>query len=386
MNLGYVLKREIRDIFITDPRRALFLLGASLAYLILFSILYSTHTVNTVPLVIYDEDQTQFSRLLIQALDDSERFQIISYVTSQDDMEHVLHEKEAYAAVHIPKKFNQDAKFGRSSTLLLMVDGSNIIITNTVTNAVQEIVATFAKETAAKLVEINNGQMPNIAINTVGPIDFRLRVLNNPTQSYISFFVIGLALAAFQQGIFLSVGAGIQSEYQKSTDWKNVHPLAIMAGKLLPYFFLALIAFFLTIIVGVKLMALPCKTSITTLFLLSAAFVLAAVGFSALLASICNNELTFTRISIAYTVPAFVFSGYTWPQEAMDTLGKTISYTFPLSYVSNTVRELMVAGYSPVVYRNSLILFLIGIALTAMATVCYIRRLKHLNDTRRLAV
>lgn len=381
MNWWHILKREIRQMFITDRRRAIFLFGASLAYLLLFSLLYSTHTIKAVPLVIYDEDQTQFSRSLIQAFDDSERFQIVGYVTTQDDMENVLREKEAYAAVHIPIKFAKDTKSGHSSTVLLMADGKNILITNTVTTAAQEIITAFAKEAGAKLTETNNGQLPSMAQHRTGPIDFRLRVLNNPTQSYLSFFVMGLCMAAFQQGVFLAVGASIMNEYQNPGELKNAHPLSIMAGKLFPYWVSGTLAFFITVIAAVHLFEIPGKASLTSLFFLSAAFIFAAVGFSAFIASICNNELTFTRISIAYTVPAFVLSGYTWPQEAMDTVGKTISYTFPLSYFSNTVRELMIAGYSPFLYRNSLILLLIGTILTSMATICYIRRLKQFHGT-----
>lgn len=377
MNWWQIVKREIRQMFITDRRRAIFLFGASLAYLILFSLLYSTHTIKTIPLVIYDEDQTQFSRALIQAFDDSERFQIVGYVSTQEDMEQSLHEKEVYAAVHIPKKFAQDAKSGRSSTVLLLANGSNILITNTVTTAAQEILAAFAKDTGTRLTEINNGQMPAMAVNKTVPIEFRLRVLNNPTQSYLSFFVLGLSLAAFQQGIFLAVGASIQNEYQRPGELNYNHSWRIIPIKLFPYWISATLAFFITIITAIQLFGIPGKASLLSLFLLSLTFSFSAVAFSAFLASICNNELTFTRISIAYTVPAFVLSGYTWPQEAMDIVGKTISYAFPLSYFSNTVRELMIAGYSPVLYRNSVILLLLGAMLTGMATICYIRRMKH---------
>ncbi len=378
MSWRHIFTREIKQMFITDRRRAIFLFGASLAYLILFSLLYGTHTVKAIPLVIYDEDQTQFSRSLIQAFDDSERFQIVSYVATQDEMEYELREKEAYAALDIPQKFTQDAKSAHSSTVLLLADGSNIIITNTITSSAQEIMAAFSRETGTRLTEINNGQLPSMAFNRAGPIDFRLRVLNNPTQSYLSFFVLGLSMAAFQQGIFLAVGASILSEYQNPGELKNARPLDIMTGKLFPYWISASLAFFITVIVAIYFFEIPGKASMISLLFLSAAFIFAAIGFSAFIASICNNELTFTRISIAYTVPAFVLSGYTWPQEAMDTVGKIISYTFPLSYFSNTFRELMIAGYSPVLYRNIFILFLFGLVLTSIAMLCYIRRTKQI--------
>ena len=381
MNWLAIFKREIRHMFITDRRRAIFIFGAPLAYLLLFSLLYGTHTVKSVPLIIYDEDQTQFSRSLIQAFDDSERFNMIAAITTQEEMEDALLEKEAYAAVHIPKNFTRDVKFGRSSTVLLIADGGNIIITNTITNAAQEILANFSTETGAKLTEISSGQLPTKAQKQTTPIEFRLRVLNNPTQSYLSFFVIGLAMASFQQGVFLAVGASIVGEYKNPADLKNSSALSIIVGKLLPYLLSATLAFFITIITAIYGFSIPFKGSLTNLLLLSEAFILAAIGFSTCIAALCDKELTFTRLSIAYTVPAFVLSGYTWPQEAMDIVGKTISYTFPLSYFSNTLRELMIAGYSPVLYTNTCILFSIGILFISMGATYYIKKLKRLHST-----
>ncbi|VBB04983.1 Hypothetical protein LUCI_0189 [Lucifera butyrica] len=377
MNWRHIIKRELRQMFITDRRRAVFLFGASLAYLILFSLLYGPHVVNSVPLVIYDEDQTQFSRELIQEFYDSEKFQIVSYVTTQEDMERELREKKAYAAVHIPRIFAQDAKSGMSSTVLVMVNGSNIIITNTVTAAAQEIVAAFTKETGTGLTETNYGQLPAPAMNKTGPVALRFRVLNNPTQDYLGFFVMGLSMAAFQQGVFLPVGASLHSEFRYPEELGNAGFLQIMAGKLFPYWLSAISAFFITIAAAVHIFGIPVKASIPDLFLLSSTFIFAAVAFGSFLASICNTELTFTRASIIYTVPAFVVSGYSFPQESMDLIGKTASSLFPLSYFNNTLRDLMLAGYSPFLYRNSLILLLMGITLIVLATVCYIWRLKQ---------
>ena len=379
MSWRQIWKREIRQMFLADCRRAILLFGAPLAYLLLFSLLYGTHTIKAVPLVIYDEDQTQFSRTLIQAFDDSERFRIVDYVVSQDDMEQTLREKAVYAAVHIPKKFAQDAKSGRSATVLLLTDGANILIANTVTTAAQEILAGFARETGAKLAEINTGQMPTMAANKTAPVELRLRVLNNPTQSYLSFFVLGLAMAALQQGIFLAVGASIQNEYQPPGEVSYTHPGTIVI-KLFPYWLSGTLALFITLAAATQLFGIPGKASIFSLLLLAVTFTFAAVAFSALLASICNSELTFTRLSIAYTVPAFVLSGYTWPLEAMDRIGTVLYYAFPLSYFSNVVRELMLAGYSPLLYRNSLILLLGGAFFIAMAVVCHSRRIRHCHN------
>ena len=52
---------EAKNMLIKDPRRIIFLVGASIAYLVLFSILYSPGIVKNIPLVIYDEDNSMAS-------------------------------------------------------------------------------------------------------------------------------------------------------------------------------------------------------------------------------------------------------------------------------------------------------------------------------------
>lgn len=369
MNWKEIFLRELRYIFVLDRRRAIFILGASLAYLFLFSALYSTHTINHIPFAVFDEDQTALSRQLVQGLDDSERTYITSYAASQEELEAALREKKVYAGLYIPQDFAKHVKMGDSANVLLMLNGSNIMITNFASGAVQEVVKGLSSQTAAKLAESTNGQLPYSAENKTTPISFTLRVLNNPTQSYLVFFVIGLAIAAFQQGIFLAVGAAVQADKHLFPPCTRATALTLVCVKLLPYFFLSITAFFLTIFTAVHVIGIPCVIPLSHLLLPSIAFSFAAIGFSALLAAVCRDEVAFTRISIFYTVPAFILSSYTWPIEAMDPAIQSLPYVFPLFYVSNTVRDLLLSGYSPSLYQNSFVLFSMGFACILLAAL-----------------
>jgi len=377
MNIWQIFKRELHYIFIKDRRRANFIFGASIAYLTIFSLLYGEHVVVNVPIVIYDEDQTKFSRSLVQCFADSERFQIIAHPSTQEAMEQFLDEQTAYAAIHIPHDFTQNITAGQSSPVLLFTSGINLVITNTITTAAQEIFAAFNQEVSAKLAE-NAGLSPALAHSKTVPITFTLRVMNNPTLSYLNFFVIGLAMAAFQQGIFLSIGASIIGEYNRLSELAAAHPLQVMIGKLLPYFLLGTLSFFLTLLISVKIFAIPCKGHLSSLFYLATAFIWTAIGFSSLLASLCTSEMTFTKISLTYSVPAFTLSGYVWPLASMDAFSQIIAYTFPLFYLSDSVREIMLAGYSPFLHRNIVTLLILGLVLTSLSTVVYARRRQRL--------
>lgn len=373
MNFWQILKRELRCIFVKDPRRIGIIFGASLAYLFIFALIYAPHIVKNVPLVICDEDQSQLSRSLVQAIADSERLQLVGQTTSEEAAAVYLHEKKAYAAIHIPHDFAKNVTAGRSSPVLLVVDGSNLLITNTVTTAIQEIIAAFSQPISARLTEAT-GLLPQIAHNKTAPVQYNLRVLNNPTFSYLNFFVLGLAMAAFQQAIFLPVAASLISEYQKLPELAGSHPVKVFLGKLLPYLILGTASFFLTLFIAVKVFAIPCKGSLISLLGLSTAFILSAIGLSSLVASFCKDEITFTKFALTYAVPAFTISGYIWPLHSMDVFNQFFAYTFPMLYLADAVRDIMVAGYAPLLYRNITVLSLSGIIMISLSMLVYAKK------------
>lgn len=69
-----------------DPKRLVFLFGAALAYMLIFSVLFSPSFISRVPAVVYDEDDSVYSRELIQDFEDNERYSIEAYVTSEEEM------------------------------------------------------------------------------------------------------------------------------------------------------------------------------------------------------------------------------------------------------------------------------------------------------------
>ena len=374
MNWWLVIKRELRQIFIRDPRRVVFLFGSSLAYLVFFGMLYGTHVITAVPLVVCDEDQTSLSRGLVQAFEDSEKYRIVAHVATIEEMEALLQSKEAYAALNIPARFSRDVKTGLSSQVLVIANGSNIAVANTIVSSGQEILAAYSQKVAASTIE-QAGQMPGPAAKKVAPVDLRLRVLNNPTLSYLNYFLLGLAMAALQAGILLSTGASIMDEYGQELKPQEVATYKYWAAKLLPYWGCGIVGYGLTLTVSQTIFAVPNKGNLFELLLLGTAFTFVITAMGSLIAASCRNEVSYTQVVLSYAVPAFVLSGYIWPVQAMDVFSSLLSYAVPLTYTADNLRGLMVAGYAPRLYSDVAILFGLGTVFFWLATKVYDRKM-----------
>lgn len=352
-----------------DPRRIVFLFGAAVAYLILFGVLYMPNIVKSVPCVIYDEEQSQLSREFVRYIEDSDSFSITDYVDSQEAMQQALREKNAYAAIDIPRDFSKKINRGGSSTMLFMVNGSNIILTNITSSAAQDIVAEFSNKVAAKRAALSMQVNEEQVSKRIAPVNCHLRVMGNMTQGYVYFFLIGLAMVAFQQGIFFSVGASALYEYEHPDPEVPVWKLLLV--KIIMYWSLAMLSFGLVIFLLQALWGILLKAPLMQLLALGAVFCLAAISFCLLAASCFQTEMQFVRAAIMYPVPAFIFSGYTWPAEAMGPAMQFIAQFFPLTWLSNTVRELFLTGISAHYMQSLTVLLFFVLVCLPLANVLF---------------
>ncbi len=374
MSILSLIRRELANAFLHDARRAIFLFGAATAYLILFGILYYPGVVKEIPTVVCDEEHTAYSRLLIRQVDDDERLGLVRVVADEGEARDMLRRKEVYAAVIIPADFSHDILNGRSAKVLFMLNGANIITTNIATTAGNDIVNTFNTRFAARQAALRTSGDEQMLKKRISPVETTLRVLNNPTQSYMMFFMVGLAMAAMQQGIFLAVGAAVQGDFKDTEGLKGAPKAAVLVVKVAVYWLLSVLSFALVCVISYGL-GIPDRASVTALLTLASAFSFAAVSLGLFASSLFHNELQFVRASIMYTVPAFIFGGYTWPLEAMDPVTQVVAQAFPMAWMSNAVRELFLSGHLATLSHNLTALTVMGVIFLSLGSWIFLHKI-----------
>lgn len=377
MSLWDVVKEEFRKIFLKEPKRAAFIFGIPIVYVLLLGMVYAPNVIKFIPTVVYDQDQTAVSRAVIQAFEDSERYNVVSYVSSQEELDSSLRENQARVAVVIPPDFSRDIKLGRSSQVLVDINGSNLMYANSALVVSQELGATVSASLGQKLME-SSGQLKSEALNTVVPISFGTRILNNSTYGYSTFMLPGLGANGLQLGIVLAICTVLVTELGRLEYWQGTSSIKIMLGKIIPYWLCGTLAFIFYIITMISFFPIPFRGDVISLLFIGSAFVLAVVAVGGFYSSIAPDETFAIQLPIAYIMPAFLFSGYVWPEISMNTFSRIFSALCPLTYMADNVRDVLLSGYAPFLVRDGMILLVAAVILLALSTVVFDwRRKRH---------
>ena len=373
----HLIKRELFFLFKADKRRAVFLILAASAYLIFFSILYQQGSVTEIPTIVLDQNNSALSRKIVQCIDDSDTFHVVDMPLNLEEFQHKMSHGKELAGFIIPTDFNKEAESGRSTQILLVVEGSNLLITSSSSIGAMEILQTFSKEKGIHLLEKNVSLASLEATQKVEPVSFSYRVLGNQTRNYMYYLVLGLFLAAFQQGLFIGIGASFLYKFQGiAAKELELNWLMRYVAKISPYLILGICGYGLAIFLSYFVFHFPFNNALYEMLTLGAAFAFAIINIGGVIANLVRNELTYNRICIAYVVPAFILSGCTWPVEGMVKPIQKLSSLSPLTYMATTFRELFLNGHSSHWQQNTFILCFIGLAAFFFAAYLYNRRIK----------
>lgn len=332
-------------------------------YLLLFGSTYQSEVVEHIPTIIYDHDQSSNSRLLINCINDAEKYTIIAYPQSETEMNHILASGEARLAVEIPAGFSQDLKTGKSPSVMVITDASNLMFHNAVMSSMGQIVQTFGAAAGQKILEAGN-QLPAQALHTVAPFTLSVRIINNPEINYNNFMLLGLGLNGLQIVLIILVTPVFMPYFRNKNEFTFILKNAFQKT-FFPYWICSTLVFCLLPYLANLFFNVHCNARPLDLLLLGSAFCIALIAISSFFSSIAPNAVSALQTPLLYIMPGLLFSGLSWPSYAMNELSLLFAKITPLFYTGNELRKLILSGASVQLWHNVMCLY-------AMAAVFFL--------------
>jgi ABC-2 type transport system permease protein len=331
--IGTVAWREIRKLA-ADRWTILAITAIPLVVGILLASIYARQVVLDIPTVVIDQDGTAASRAVARAIDAHESLRLVRTVAGGADEEQIIRSGEASCVVSIPREFENRLKRGEASPVLCMLNGSNMVLSNYALKAISGTMTTVTAGIAMEKLE-KTGTPSTHALSAYAPLSVTPRYMFNPAQNYANFFIPGILAALLQQIVVIGAALTWVREFRSGEIIELIgitrNTVILSTGKLIVYLLVGAV-WALFLFAGLfPLFGVPYNGSvlagILAVILMTAGMALLAMFIS----SLFSHRETAMQVMFIVSSPAFLVSGYTFPQLAMPTAVKCLGYIVPLT-------------------------------------------------------
>lgn len=157
---------------------------------VFFGLMFSHNQINKSPVVVIDEDHSEYSRQLISKINASQYMSVKSVYASRMDPEILLANEQAVAVIMLPNQLGVRQQQGKSTNVGILMDNTMPSGLTGIRTAIQEIIQT-ENMTLSMTSLMHKGMDAETAKGIVSPLSLQQRMLFNPTTSYVGFMVLG---------------------------------------------------------------------------------------------------------------------------------------------------------------------------------------------------
>jgi ABC-2 type transport system permease protein len=300
--------------------------------------------IKRVPLCIYDQENGQLSRALVQHFIASGWFSAVRALGSDRAVRDAMDRAACIGAVVIPVDFTRVLTTTGTARLQTVFDATD---SNTANIAIGYAQGVIAKATAD--FESGWGRRQGTPGQTVDAVDLEPRIWFNEgleSRNYIIPGVVAVILSLI--GAQLS-SLTISREWERGTMEQLISSpasaLEVMIGKLVPYFAIGLFDAAFCLLSARYWFGVPFSGSVSTLFVTTALFTLVVLGIGYLLSVRIRSQLGASQVAITLTMlPTTMLSGYTFAIDQMPAPVQAVTLLVYARYYVTILRSIYLKG------------------------------------------
>ena len=336
-----VAKKEIIQVW-RDPRSLMVVLLMPLMQMALLG--YGVNLdIKHVTICVFDREGSQQSEAVLKAFQASPYFDIVEAERDYNGVKRAIDGGRCKMAVIVPPDFSQDLASANSASVQAILDATDDNTANIALGYAQPVVGSFSGNVQVQRTRSLGQRQP------VAPAVAQYRVWFNEdlvSRDFIMPGVVALVLAL--------VGAQLTS-LTISREWERgtmevlvstpVTRMELMAGKILPYFFIGLLDAALCLVIAVFWFETPFRGAVTTLFLTTSLFLIVVLGLGYFISASIRSQIGASQIALVVTLlPTTLLSGFAFPIEQMPTAVQAITYLVPARYYFSILKAIFLKG------------------------------------------
>jgi ABC-2 type transport system permease protein len=333
----------------------------------------ATFDVKQVALLVVDEDRSTVSAGLVQRLEAGRQFRIVRYEPSDVTVDQALLDREATAALHIPRDFEKDLVRRRRAPVQLVLNAEEGATSGIVQSYASAILSSYARELDRTLPVSRGGANP---APRVAPLDLRTQRWFNPTRNYKHWMVPALMVSLTTIIGLLLTAQNITRENELGTlEQLNVTPMTkiqFIAAKLIPFWILSLVIFSIGLAIGKLVFGIPMRGNLLLVYLAAAVYLIVVLGMGLGISTITRTQQQSMFVAFFFTLIFLLMSGLFTPVDSMPDWAQRVAEANPVKHFVAVMRAVLVRGAGlETVGRPILGLGVAGVAVLALAVMRY---------------
>jgi len=316
-------------------------LGVPVAMLFIFGWAINTD-VKHVPTAAWDQSGSVEARAFLEAMVNSQYFDIRRWVRSQRELTRLIDDGTAKVGVVIPPDFA--ARLTRRQAMVqVIVDASDPLVATSAVNAAGSLGAQRSLQIFAQSTE--GTPVPR---DLAPPLDVRVRAWYNPDLLSAVFIVPGLIGALLMQTTITAMAVSVVREREKGTlEALIVSPIRrweLLLGKIIPNLLVAYGQMTMALLVAHFVFDVPIRGSLLLLYTLSLVFMMGTLGIGIFVSTASRTVPQAMQLAFLTFLPSIYLSGLLFPIEGMPTAAQYLASIIPLTYFLKIVRGIVLKG------------------------------------------
>jgi ABC-2 type transport system permease protein len=329
------------------------------------------------PTVVVDMSRDRLSYAYLDAMVNTGFFDVVGYANSEAAAVQAVDDGRARVAIVIPPNFTSRIERRESPQVLVLIDGTDVLGSQSALNATMTTAQHFAADVILEQVE----RSPLASqVERLRPLDVRFRVLYNPDLKSIVYMVPGLVGLILQQQTLVLTAFAIVRERELGTLEQllvtPIRPWELMLGKMIPNIIISFVNMSTILALGLVWFKVPFNGDIWLFFALAFLFVFSSLGLGTLVSTLATSHKQAQQLGTVIIMLSIMLSGFIFPREAMPQAVQWMGSFIPLTYFLRISRGLMTKGVGLASVQDSVgALVVYGIAVFVISTRTFKTRL-----------
>ena len=302
------------------------------------------------PIVVVSQSHGDLTDLTLDTIKTTETYHVVKVIDDLDEGKELVNSGNVKAAIILPSDYDEDSSTQKSVTLYL--DSSDQMAAQILESSTQGIFYRLSNMVASQTsVSTQDAEIEPSVVHSLNNFkdDISLhinRIYGN--IKYIDFLVPAVLGMTVMMSCMMGMGATIAGERETGELARlfmtPTSVSTVIGGKIASKLLIELLRALILIAMAILLFNVSIKGGILQTFIVLVIGALCFVGFGIMLSARTQTQEDYAQIVMPFSMPMMFVSGVFYPIETMPWIFQKLAYLFPLTYLNDAMRGIMLKG------------------------------------------